>query len=461
MAFASQDELKAQFYEDHTIKHYIKVLRRLISMPSIFAQQKGLKEVASYLGELFEEAGADVLIDEAYTAPLVIARFESPRPDAKTVIFYNHYDTVPADGDQVWTEDPFTLSIRDDYMYGRGVDDDKGHITARLSAVRRYQKQHGELPCHIVFLMEGAEESASTDLDKYLEKHASSLRGADLLVWEQEIRDGQGRLQISGGNKGIVTFDLSVTSADVDIHSKYGALIESASWYLVQALASLRDREGRIRIEGIYDQITPPNARELDLVERYVERTAQELVELYGLQLPVLKKERQDFLRTYFFEPAISIEGLSTGYLGQGVKTILPAQASAKMEVRLVPGLTPQGVLEAIQAHFQKEGFDQVEVTYTLGEASYRSDMSAPAILNVIEIAKRIYPDGVSILPTSAGTGPMWTVYDALEVPQVAFGLGNLNSRDHGGDENVAISDYVSHIVMIEELIKSYDQSND
>ncbi|KXT75230.1 M20/M25/M40 family metallo-hydrolase [Streptococcus sp. DD12] len=457
MAFASKEEQIEKFNQDHTIKHYVKVLRRLISMPSIFAQKKGLKEVALYLGELFEEAGADVLIDEAYTAPLVIARFESPNPEAKTIIFYNHYDTVPADSDQPWTEDPFTLSIRGDYMYGRGVDDDKGHITARLTAVRRYQKAHGSLPCHIIFLMEGAEESASTDLDKYLAKHADRLRGADVLVWEQEIRDGQGRLQISGGNKGIVTFDLSVTSADVDIHSKYGALIESASWYLVQALATLRDRKGRICVPGIYDQVIPPNERELALVDRYVERTAQELVDLYGLQLPVLKKERQEFLKTYFFEPAISIEGLSTGYLGQGVKTILPAQAQAKMEVRLVPGLTPEGVLEAIKAHFVKEGFDRVSVTYTLGEASYRSDMSSPAILNVIEIAERIYPDGVSILPTSAGTGPMWTVYDALEVPQVAFGLGNLNSRDHGGDENVAIYDYVSHIEMIEELIKSYE----
>ena len=128
-------------------------------------------------------------IDETYTAPFVMAHFKSSRPDAKTLIFYNHYDTVPADGDQVWTEDPFTLSVRSGFMYGRGVDDDKGHITARLSALRKYMKHHDDLPVNISFIMEGAEESASTDLDKYLEKHADKLRGADLLVWEQGTKN--------------------------------------------------------------------------------------------------------------------------------------------------------------------------------------------------------------------------------------------------------------------------------
>lgn len=95
-------------------------------------------------------------------------------------------------------------------MYGRGVDDDKGHITARLSALRKYMQHHDDLPVNISFIMEGAEESASTDLDKYLEKHADKLRGADLLVWEQGTKNALEQLEISGGNKGIVTFDAKV-----------------------------------------------------------------------------------------------------------------------------------------------------------------------------------------------------------------------------------------------------------
>ncbi|RSI43762.1 M20/M25/M40 family metallo-hydrolase [Streptococcus cristatus] len=458
MPFSTESEQIKKFENDEVAQHYFEVLRTLISKKSIFAQQIGLKEVATYLGEIFTAAGAKVMIDDSYTAPFVLAEFQSDNPKAKTIIFYHHYDTVPADNDQPWTNDPFTLSVHYGVMYGRGVDDDKGHITARLTAVRKYIREHGSLPVNIIFMMEGAEESASTDLDKYLVKHKKHLRGADLLVWEQGTRNNLGQLEISGGNKGIVTFDMSVRSAEVDIHSSYGGVINSASWYLMDAISSLRSADGRILVEGIYEQVQEPNERELALIAQYALKTPEELKEIYGLQLPVLKEDRQEFLRRFYFEPAINIEGFGSGYQGQGVKTILPAYASAKMEVRLVPGLEPHDVLDKIRKQLDKNGYDKVELTYTLGEMSYRSDMSAPSILNVIELAKDFYPEGVSVLPTSAGTGPMHTVFEALEVPMAAFGLGNANSRDHGGDENVKIADYYTHIELIKELIRSYEQ---
>ena len=458
MPFSTESEQIKKFENDEVAQHYFEVLRTLISKKSIFAQQIGLKEVATYLGEIFTAAGAKVTIDDSYTAPFVLAEFQSDNPEAKTIIFYNHYDTVPADNDQPWTNDPFTLSVHYGVMYGRGVDDDKGHITARLTAVRKYIREQGSLPVNIIFMMEGAEESASTDLDKYLAKYKKRLRGADLLVWEQGTRNNLGQLEISGGNKGIVTFDMSVRSAEVDIHSSYGGVINSASWYLMNAISSLRSADGRILVEGIYEQVEEPNERELVLIAQYALKTPEELKEIYGLQLPVLKEERQKFLRRFYFEPAINIEGFGSGYQGQGVKTILPAHASAKMEVRLVPGLEPHDVLDKIRKQLDKNGYDKVELTYTLGEMSYRSDMSAPSILNVIELAKDFYPEGISVLPTSAGTGPMHTVFEALEVPMAAFGLGNANSRDHGGDENIKIADYYTHIELIKELIRSYEQ---
>lgn len=458
MPFSTESEQIKKFENDEVAQHYFEVLRTLISKKSIFAQQIGLKEVATYLGEIFTAAGAKVMIDDSYTAPFVLAEFQSDNPEAKTIIFYHHYDTVPADNDQPWTNDPFTLSVHYGVIYGRGVDDDKGHITARLTAVRKYIREHGSLPVNIIFMMEGAEESASTDLDKYLAKHKKHLRGADLLVWEQGTRNNLGQLEISGGNKGIVTFDMSVRSAEVDIHSSYGGVINSASWYLMDAISSLRSADGRILVEGIYEQVQEPNERELALIAQYALKTPEELKEIYGLQLPVLKEDRQEFLRRFYFEPAINIEGFGSGYQGQGVKTILPAYASAKMEVRLVPGLEPHDVLDKIRKQLDKNGYDKVELTYTLGEMSYRSDMSAPSILNVIELAKDFYPEGISVLPTSAGTGPMHTVFEALEVPMAAFGLGNANSRDHGGDENVKIADYYTHIELIKELIRSYEQ---
>ncbi len=447
------------FENDAIIQHYFEKLKVLISKKSIFAQQIGLLEVATYLKEMFEEAGAEVILDDSYAAPFVMAKFAATVPNAKTLIFYNHYDTVPADADQVWEKgNPFELTISDGYIYGRGVDDDKGHITARLSALKKYlARQNGHLPVNVIFIMEGAEESASVDLDKYLAKYKEDLLGADLLVWEQGHRNSLHQLEIAGGNKGIVTFDLQVKSADLDIHSSYGGVIDSASWYLLSALQSMRAADGRILVDGIYEQVQEPNERELALVEEFALATSQSMKDIYGLTLPTLVEDRREFLKRLYFEPSITIEGLSTGYLGQGVKTIIPAQASAKMEVRLVPGLEPHDVLDKIRQHLDKHGFDKVEVVFTLGEMSYRSDMSHPAIVNVIELAKKLTPEGVAVLPTSPGTGPMHTVFHALGVPIAGFGLGNANSRDHAGDENVSIADYYSHVELVEELIASYE----
>lgn len=447
------------FENDAIIQHYFEKLKVLISKKSIFAQQIGLLDVATYLKEMFEEAGAEVILDDSYAAPFVMAKFAATVPNAKTLIFYNHYDTVPADADQVWEKgNPFELTISDGYIYGRGVDDDKGHITARLSALKKYlARQNGHLPVNVIFIMEGAEESASVDLDKYLAKYKEDLLGADLLVWEQGHRNSLHQLEIAGGNKGIVTFDLQVKSADLDIHSSYGGVIDSASWYLLSALQSMRAADGRILVEGIYEQVQEPNERELALVEEFALATNQSMKDIYGLTLPTLVEDRREFLKRLYFEPSITIEGLSTGYLGQGVKTIIPAQASAKMEVRLVPGLEPHDVLDKIRQHLDKHGFDKVEVIFTLGEMSYRSDMSHPAIVNVIELAKKLTPEGVAVLPTSPGTGPMHTVFHALGVPIAGFGLGNANSRDHAGDENVSIADYYSHVELVEELIAIYE----
>ncbi|HFI0113110.1 TPA: M20/M25/M40 family metallo-hydrolase [Streptococcus suis] len=447
------------FEQDLIIQHYFEKLKVLISKKSIFAQQIGLLDVATYLKEMFEEAGAEVILDDSYAAPFVMAKFAATVPNAETLIFYNHYDTVPADADQVWEKgNPFELTISDGYIYGRGVDDDKGHITARLSALKKYlARQNGHLPVNVIFIMEGAEESASVDLDKYLAKYKEDLLGADLLVWEQGHRNSLHQLEIAGGNKGIVTFDLQVKSADLDIHSSYGGVIDSASWYLLSALQSMRAADGRILVDGIYEQVQEPNDRELALVEEFALATSQSMKDIYGLTLPTLVEDRREFLKRLYFEPSITIEGLSTGYLGQGVKTIIPAQASAKMEVRLVPGLEPHDVLDKIRQHLDKHGFEKVEVIFTLGEMSYRSDMSHPAIVNVIELAKKLTPEGVAVLPTSPGTGPMHTVFHALGVPIAGFGLGNANSRDHAGDENVSIADYYSHVELVEELIASYE----
>ncbi|KKF56725.1 peptidase family M20 [Streptococcus uberis 6780] len=451
-------QLSQKIFESNpVITFYIDKLNELLSIKSIFAQDVGLEEAANFLSSLFKEAGAEVTLDKSFKAPFLIARFKSSSPNAKTLLFYNHYDTVPADSDQRWHFEPFTLSIKENKMYGRGVDDDKGHIIARLTAVINYLNNHKDLPINVTFIMEGAEESASVDLESYLLAHQEELSKADLLIWEQGIKNEKNQLELTGGNKGILTFDMAVKSADSDIHSKYGGVVDSATWYLLRAISSLRDDQGHLLVDGIYDKIKPANQRELALVEQFAVENPEIVKKLYGLSLPMLQSDRRAFLRRYYFEPSVTIQGISSGYLGSGVKTIIPSYASAKMEIRLVPGLDPKEVFEAVSNHLRVHGFGLVELNYTLGEKSYRSDLSSPEVQALIDLVSLNHPGGVCLLPTSAGTGPMHTVYSVLKVPMVSLGMGNPNSSDHSGDENVLISDYLEHITLIEELIKSYE----
>ncbi|KHD45803.1 M20/M25/M40 family metallo-hydrolase [Streptococcus hongkongensis] len=445
------------FWEDSITQSYLEVLKSLIAKKSIFAQDIGLLDVATFLQTIFEKAGAEVILDKTYQAPFVLAKFISPNKNAKTLIFYNHYDTVPADGDQKWQSQPFELTIKDNVMYGRGVDDDKGHIIARLTAVQKYISDFGALPINIIFMLEGAEESASVDLEHYLSKYKNQLVGSELLIWEQGIRNEQDQLEVTGGNKGIVTFDAKVKSAALDCHSKLGGSIESATWYLIDALSSLRGENGQILVDGLTDAIQKPSQKELDLVAHYALEDEEKIKGLYGLRLPMLQSDRLEFLKTYYFQPSLTIQGFASGYLGKGVKTIIPSEANAKLEIRLVPGMDPEVVFEQVKKQLQKNGFDQVELLYTLGEKSYRSDLSHPAIQHLITVLDKHYPRGLSLLPTSAGTGPMHTVFEELAVPMASFGLGNKDSRDHAGDENISIEDYYTHIVLVEELIKSYE----
>lgn len=436
---------------------YLDALAQLIALPSVSAQQRALAETAAAVGKLFEELNGDVTIDATFGAPFVYARFNSARPDAKTLVIYNHYDVQPAEPLELWQSDPFTLTKKAGLLIGRGVSDDKGHLTARLTALAKYLAAHdNQLPVNIVFLAEGMEENASVGLDKYLTKYAPEIDNVDLVIWESGDGNARGQREIFGGNKGIITFNLSVRSADVDLHSSYAAVVDSATWRLLAAINSLRDAKGKILIDGIYDDVIRPNTRELTL-SKDAEITPDVLQERAGLRLPFL--EVDGFTHDLFFNPTINVEGIESGYTGQGVKTILPALATAKLEIRLVPGMDPDKTFQQVVAHLHKHGFDDVVAELTLGEPGYRSDMSAEPILKLADIAAKIYggADQISLQPTSPGTGPMYYVNHALNAPIASIGLSHPGSLDHAPNENVRLSDYLQHITVIEKLIESYE----
>lgn len=443
------------------IDQYLGLLAEYVKIPSVSAHTEDayLIEAAAFTARRFQEIGGNVEILTDNPRPVVFAEFKAAATvvNPKTILFYNHYDVQAAEPLHLWHHNPFTLIEEDGKFIGRGVDDDKGNLIARLTALRLYLSDHGNLPVNIKFLVEGEEEVASEHLESYLAKYADKFAN-DLVIWESGTKTATGKLELIGGNKGVATFNLIAHSADHDLHSSLAAVVDSATWRLAQAIATLRDADGRVAVAGFYDNIVAPTAREIELVDALDDNT-ELLRKAYGLELPYLTDlSGRNLNHELLFQPALNIEAFHSGYEGDGVKTILPADAIAKFDVRLVPGMDPHDVVSKIHYHLINHGFSDIEVEFTLGEKGYRSDMSNPLIEEIVKTAKAVYGnDKLAVAPTSAGTGPMEMFHSQLHAPIVAFGIGYPDTLDHAPNENIRKVDYLQGIDYIYEIIKSFN----
>src|SRR5512140_964052 len=258
------DIKKVDTYLDAHLNESVAELSRLCTQPSVSAQNWGLKECASLVGELLKKRGFAVEIIPTDGAPVVIAD-RAGRSD-KTLIFYNHYDVQPAEPLELWESPPFVPTMRDGKLFARGVSDDKGDIVSRLFAIDALLDQSGELPCRVKFVIEGEEEVSSVHLHEFVRNHKERLRG-DACVWEGGGVDYQGMPEQVLGLRGICYVELSVETASQDVHSGLGgSIFPNAAWRLTWALSSLKGPDERIRIPNHYAHVRPPTTRALALL---------------------------------------------------------------------------------------------------------------------------------------------------------------------------------------------------
>lgn len=399
-----------------------------------------------------------MVLDDLGGNPVVYAEFaagEGGRSD-RTLLFYNHYDVQPPEPVEEWTSPPFEPTERDGKLYARGVADNKGDLVARLTAIRTLRETDGGLPCRVKFLIEGEEEIGSPNLAPYLRKYAD-LFSADACIWEFGGKDDQERVSMVAGIKGMAYLQLECRGADVDMHSSVGAYVDNAAWRLVQALATLRDVDNNILVEGFRDGIQEPTERELE-VARQLPFDAEAVKRVYGLKHPLITEGKgQDPRVAAIFEPTMTICGIVSGYTGQGAKTVLPKVAHAKLDCRLVPDQDPEAVAERVREHLRRHGFADVTVESVNGQRAYRSDMDDPFIGMVVDTAREAYGADVVLWPNSPGTGPMYEFGHNLgQLPIVSTGVGWFQSRAHAPDESIRLGDFEQGIVHMAHLLRAF-----
>jgi acetylornithine deacetylase/succinyl-diaminopimelate desuccinylase-like protein len=430
-------------------------LQTFCRQPSIAAQDLGMAEMAELVRATLAQAGAQVELLPSDGYPFVIGRFAGT--SAKTLMFYNHYDVQPPDPLELWESPPFEPTIRDGYLYARGVADNKGNLVARLAAVEAWWAVRGALPLNVLFVVEGEEEIGSPNLGRFAEEHRDKLQ-ADGCIWESGYRDTKGRLQILLGVKGILSVELRARGANRDLHSANAAIVESPAWRLLWALNSLKGPDERIRIPGFYDDVRPPCARDRAMLAAWDFDEAGELAE-FGLERFVLGLSGEPLKEKLLFQPTCNICGFHTGYGGPGSKTVLPAEAVAKLDFRLVPEQNPHDLLAKLRAHLDAEGFGDIELHADGPEFPARTDPDDPLVGAVVESARQAYGTEPVVQPLMAATGPMYELCQRWDLPAAGAGVGWMGSRGHSPNENIRLDDLEKGIQHIALLMEAFSQT--
>ena len=435
------------YIESH-MEDTIARLQAFCRQPSIAAQGAGMAEMAELVRCTLAAAGAAVELVPTAGYPVVVGRFCGT--GSKTLMFYNHYDVQPPEPLDLWDSPPFAAEIRDGHLYARGVADNKGNLVARLAAVEAWLAVRGELPLNVVFVAEGEEEIGSPNLGPFAEQNIPRLR-PDGCIWEAGYKDTKDRLEISLGAKGILAVDLRVRTLGRDLHSANAAVFRSPVWRLIWALDSLKGPDEQILIPGFYDDVRPPDDRDRALLSAWDFDEAGQLAE-FGADQYVLGLSGEALKEKFLFQPTCNICGFHTGYGGPGVKTVLPAEALAKLDFRLVPDQDPWDILEKLRAHLDDGGFSDVEIEVEGPEFPARTDPGDPLVEAVVTAAYRAYNEKPVVKPISAGTGPMYELCQRWGVPAAGAGVGWTGSRQHSPNENIRLEDLkqgIQHIAWI------------
>ncbi|MCL0048953.1 M20/M25/M40 family metallo-hydrolase [Dehalococcoidia bacterium] len=429
-------------------------LKRLLSQPSISAQGTGIQEAAALTAGLLQEYGMPSrILPTPGGPPVVYGELEGDSPF--TLLFYNHYDVQPPEPLELWSTPPFEPSIADGKLYARGVSDNKGDIIARLLAVKAFLRARGRLPVSVKFLIEGEEEVGSPHLPAFIRENQALLK-SDACLWEGGGVNWDDRPTITLGLKGIINVDLEVQGAVRDVHSSLAPIVPNPAWRLIWALNSIKDANENILIDGFYDDVRPPTPEEIEAIEA-IPSEEEEMRANLGIERFLKGLKGVDLQLHSILEPACTINGIISGYTGEGSKTVLPCYARAKLDFRLVPDQRPDDIIAKLRKHLEKHGFTDVVLSAGEGENPARTPLDSPFARVVSDAAREVYGSEPIIKPGMSGSGPMFSFTDILAIPVASSGVSNPDSRAHAPDENIRLADFIlsaKHVAAILDRCK-------
>lgn len=435
------------------LEGYISETSELCAQPSVSARGEGMRECAGLVGRMLARHGFRVQQFATPGNPVVVGHAEGQSD--RTLLMYNHYDVQPPEPLELWTSPPFRPTVRDGALYARGAKDDKGELVARLAAVDAVRAAHGgALPCGLTVVVEGEEEIGSPHIAQFVQEHADLLtcHGA---IWEEGGIDPDGHPQSILGVRGTLAVELSVETMRRDAHSGTAHILPNAAWRLVRALESLKGPDERVHIAGFYDHALPPSAQDRDLLDALPVHEAV-YREVYGVEAFVLGRSGKELNRAVF-EPTCNIQGITTGYQGDGTKTVIPAKASAKLDFRLVPDQDPQDIFAKLRAHLDEHGFADVQIRRLGAMWPARVSADDPLVKLTARTGEEVYGLPALINPLAGGSSPVYAFANPLGgIPVVTAGVGYWDNRAHASNEHVRLVDFLNASRHIARIIDGF-----
>ncbi len=427
-----------------------------VRFPSVSAQaqhRQDLRACAEWVAHHCRQIGLDARVCPTQGHPIVVAKTPPPRANSRAArrpryVVYGHYDVQPPEPFELWKSPPFEPRIHGRSLFGRGACDNKGQNLAHLKAVEAYLKTGTDLPCDITFLIEGEEEVGSTSLAAFLGEHRAELACEAVVISDTGMPSPR-HPALTYALRGIAAFEIVLHGPARDLHSGiFGGTVDNPALALCQLLARLRDKNGRIAIPGFYDEVQPLSASERKQMARLPFKQS-DYRNLLGV--PRLFGERgYTPIEQRSARPTFEINGLTSGYQGEGSKTIIPAWARAKITARLVPNQDPDRIGKLIHRHLKKlcPPTVKLEIQFTRGSEPYLVSPNGPqaqAALRALKTAFGFEP----VLLREGGSIPIVIDFKhCLHADSLMLGLALPDDNAHSPNEKFDLDCFAKGQVM-------------
>lgn len=434
----------------------LQTLFSFLRFPSVSTDSRHKNDVracAGWLADLLDSRGLSAVIHETPGHPVIVAK-NPHRADRRTVMIYGHYDVQPADPFHLWTTPPFEPQVRDGRVYARGAADNKGQMLAHVLGAAKTLAESGDLPVNLVFLFEGEEEIGSPNLGPFLAEHAASLK-ADMIAISDSGMVAPGVPTLGYGLRGIACCEVVVRGPKGDLHSGvFGGAVANPVTAIARLVATLHDADGRIAVDGFYNDVRPLESWEREAWADVPGMGDADIAKITGS--PSLFGEPGfTSAERIWARPTAEINGIGGGYQGEGSKTVLPAEAFAKLSFRLVPDQDPEDILAKVRDHLLRHAPRGVEVEVLPGHHGkpYVADPGSAFGTAASAALRRAFgADPVRI--REGGSIPIVrTLSETLGADTLLLGLALSDSQVHAPDENFPIAHFEGGIRMHQALL--------